>query len=249
MQRVNPETNTTALFGDLPPRDRQPLGFRWWLFAGVAHLALLALPVTWWSREAPIIDPLVVRLLPSPEAIVPPARRPIPVPSPASGPDPLTPAPETAPNDLPPAVTDIEPAEPGAPPGPEERIPSTAVETLEIQRLLEAVADMDWTVPDAPSNPGRSTTSDVLEAMRAPLLSSTDNAFDGMAAPADTEIVDRWMSPDGVHRVVVRGPDGNTYCGRQEAPNDLRPWLQMPMMFHPCGGGGKRSGGASWRNN
>ena len=26
---------------------------------------------------------------------------------------------------------------------------------------------------------------------------------------------------------MIRSPDGNTYCGRQEAVDDMRPWLQM----------------------
>jgi len=71
----------------------------------------------------------------------------------------------------------------------------------------------------------------------------------GMTAPSSIDVVDRWFEPGGAQRVVICDPDGNTYCGRQEAVDDLRPWLQMPMMLHPCGGAGKRSGQPGWRNN
>lgn len=247
MECVNPDPTPTGLFSDLPPRDRRPLPLRWWLLAAAAHLALLALPVSLGNRNSQPVDPLVVRLLAAPERPASPTRRPAPVPK-ESDPEPSTPVPEPVPAPPPELRPDSEPQTTltdAAGPDPSD----DAVREFEIQRLLEAVAAMDWKTPEAPSTLGRSTRSDIVEAMRSPLLSATDNAFDGMTAPAETEIVDRWMSPNGVHQVVVRGPDGNTYCGRQEAPNDLRPWLQMPMLFHRCAGGGKRSGNGGWRNN
>jgi hypothetical protein len=247
MDPVNPDANSPRLFDDLPPRNRRPLLVRWWLIAVVAHLALLALPVSWWNREMEPSESLVVELVappPAAEAPTAPSAPAPPEPKPALEPDVPPPTPLTlaeSPRDPPP--------EPAVSVTPEPKRPEDTERELEIQRLLEAVAAMDWTTPDASATLGRTTTSEAVDAMRAPLLASTDNAFDGMPAPADTEIVDRWMSPGGVHQVVVRGPDGNTYCGRQEAPNDMRPWLQMPMLFHRCAGGGKRGRGASWRNN
>ncbi len=247
MDPVNPDANSPRLFDDLPPRNRRPLRVRWWLIAVVAHLALLALPVSWWNRETAPAESLVVELVTPPPALdIPaaPAEPKPPDPEPTVAPDVPPPAPPTL------TETPTEPpTDPAGAASPESERPDEPEQELEIQRLLEAVSIMDWKTPDAPALLGRKTTSEAVEAMRAPLLASTVNAFDGMPAPTGTEIVDRWMSPGGVHQVVVRGPDGNTYCGRQEAPNDLRPWLQMPMLFHRCAGGGKRGSGGSWRNN
>jgi hypothetical protein len=245
---VNTVHSQPRLFDDLPPRDRRPLRGRWWLIAAGAHLALLALPVTWWPRDVVTTEPLVVRLTPSPKLVrpeVPQAEPVLPTAPPPSAQAPKDDPKPASTEDMAPRVV-MEPSisDPAIPEPPDEN-----AQKLRIQRLLDAVAAMDWQVPVPPSTLGRTTTSEQVEAMRKPLLPMKANAFDDMTAPAKTEIVDRWLSPGGVHQVVVRGPDGNTYCGRQEAPNDLRPWLQMPMLFHRCAGGGKRGSNASWRNN
>jgi len=67
------------------------------------------------------------------------------------------------------------------------------------------------------------------------------NRFDGMIAPDEVEVVDRWLAADGSHNVVVNTPSGDTYCGRNEAWSPLNPLFEPIMMWRPCGGGGKRS--------
>ena len=63
------------------------------------------------------------------------------------------------------------------------------------------------------------------------------NLFDGMIAPPETEIVDRWLAADGSHNVVVNLPNGETVCGRAEAWNPMQPLVEHVMMFRNCGGG------------
>lgn len=247
---VTAVADSPGLFEDLPPRRRTPLALRWVLLALVVHLALLTLPKTWWqdTPAAPEERSVTVRL----EASAPvPQVEPLPEPAPPVGAvpevplptesvaEPLKPtesAPETAPTKEPEPVAPVE-------------SPARPAPAIEVERLLEAVAAMDWSTPDAALAPSRDTTSDVLERLRTPVLSGWGNRFDGMHAPSETEIVDRWLGPDGTHSVVIRAPDGETYCGRQGPVDDMRPWLQMPMLFHKCAGGGKRDAGASWRNN
>jgi hypothetical protein len=65
------------------------------------------------------------------------------------------------------------------------------------------------------------------------------NRFDGMATAAELEVVDRWLAADGSQNTVVTTPDGETYCGRQEAWNPMSPLLEPLMQFRACGGGGK----------
>jgi hypothetical protein len=75
----------------------------------------------------------------------------------------------------------------------------------------------------------------------APYLSEFDNRFNGMTVPEKVEIVDRWLAADGSHNVVLNTPTGETFCGRAEAYNPMQPLVEPIMMFHPCGGGGKRT--------
>jgi hypothetical protein len=75
----------------------------------------------------------------------------------------------------------------------------------------------------------------------APYLAESDNRFNGMAAPAEVEIVDRWLASDGSQNVVVNLPNGDTVCGRAEPWNPMQPLVEHIMMFRPCGGGGKRT--------
>jgi len=67
------------------------------------------------------------------------------------------------------------------------------------------------------------------------------NTFDGMMAPVETELVDRWQAADGSANVVINTPNGDTLCGRAEAWNPMQPLLEHLMMFRSCGGGGKRT--------
>lgn len=247
----------THLFDDLPERDRSPLRARWWGVAIALHAALLFVPLTWYHLPDPQPEPEAVAVtiftppsLPEPQPLEPiePAETPV------------RPESEEPPVDVPQDVVQ-EPAP--APPDPvsdparepeaqQAPAPEVAGEPppLEVQRLLETVAAMDWSEPEEKTRSlGRSTESEITEWLRQPVLALEDNTFDGMAAPTEVEITDRWLSPGGEQNVVIRAPDGNTYCGRQGPVDDLRPWLQMPMLFHRCAGGGKRSGTSSWRNN
>jgi hypothetical protein len=242
-----------TLFDDLPERDRSPLRARWWGVALALHAALLLLPLTWYDRPdpQPVPEPVTVTIFTPPSAREPEPRAPIdPVvpPAPQELAEPPIAVPEEVARETPPA-----PPEPASDPGKVETPPPEVAEeppSFEVQRLLETVAAMDWSEPEAETRTlGRATESEITEWLRQPVLAQENNTFDGMAAPTEVEITDRWMSPGGETNVVIRAPDGNTYCGRQGPVDDLRPWLQMPMLFHRCAGGGKRSSGTSWRNN
>lgn len=241
------------LFDDLPPRKTSPLAGGWVLLALAIHLALLTLLEP--ERVAPM-QPVTERTV---NVVLEPPSRQISEPLPAT-PAPLLPEPVPAQEIEPgPATASPVPAAPTteqtAPTARIERppTPEAAPPTLSVERLLDAVAAMDWSIADASeeSSPklSRPTDSELLDHLRRPVLPGVSNRFDGMTSPSEVEIMDRWMGADGTHEVVVRSPDGNVYCGRQGPVDDLRPWLQMPMMFRPCGGGGKRSGSGSWRNN
>lgn len=131
-------------------------------------------------------------------------------------------------------------------PGKPEEAP---IPILVREQLLEAVARMDWQEAGKQQALARPGDSETLQRLYRPILPAQSNSFDGMTAPEEVEIMDQWLEADGAQRVVIRSPDGKTYCGRQEAVDAMRPWLQMPMMFHGCAGGGKRSGSQGWRNN
>ena len=95
--------------------------------------------------------------------------------------------------------------------------------------------------PAAEAEPlGRSTSNAAYERAQRALMPTRANAFDGMTAPAVATVTDRWLRPDGTHEVVMRAPDGRSYCGRQPPTDPMRPWLQMPMLWHRCAGGGAR---------
>ena len=74
-----------------------------------------------------------------------------------------------------------------------------------------------------------------------PSIKVEDNRFDGMAVPAVTGIVDRWLAADGSHRVVVNTPRGETLCGRAQAWNPMQPLIEPVMSWWKCGGGGERA--------
>lgn len=63
------------------------------------------------------------------------------------------------------------------------------------------------------------------------------NTFDGMMAPGESELVDRWQAADGSSNMVINTPNGETLCGRAEAWNPMQPLLEHLMMFRSCGGG------------
>jgi hypothetical protein len=105
-------------------------------------------------------------------------------------------------------------------------------------------------MPSAETVIARATHSDLYDALTKPVLEMTVNWFDDVLLPTKVEVMDRWLEPSGVHRVIVRTPGGMTLCGRQEAPNDLRPWEQMPMMFGKCAGGWRKARPSkNWRES
>jgi len=76
---------------------------------------------------------------------------------------------------------------------------------------------------------------------RVNALLTGEPGLDIVMAPAETEIVDRWLDAQGGHNVVVNLPNGDTYCGRAQAWDPMQPLVEHIMMFRPCGGGGKRT--------
>lgn len=252
----SPGPSANGLFTDLPPRPSGLLRPRWWLLALALHLLILGLPASLWPPDPEVGPPLSVEVRlerPLPLTTPTPPPEPIPRPEPARPPEPsrTAEAPVRQPAaDAPTRTADVQPADATAPADPAAQ-PTVRVETpsLRVERLLESVAAMDWAAPAATRSISRPVTSTTAEAWARPLLPPGTNALDGTFAPDEVEIVDRWQSPGGVHEVVIRAPDGDTYCGRQEPMDVFRPWTQMPMLFHRCAGGGKRHGGASWRNN
>lgn len=234
-------TIEAPLFSDLTRR-RSRLPVRIILLAILLHLLLLGIP----AGKKPVppatlevalqFEPLIIESLPEQQAIPPVPVEPAATAEPAITPETITTSEPTGPSEsLQETVSQAE---------------ETPVPELVREQLLQAVASMDWAVPDTEPGLARSTSSETLGQLYRPILPAlADNSFNGMTAPSEAQVMDRWMDPNGTQQVVIRSPDGNTYCGRQAAMDPFRPWLQMPMLFHACGGGGKRSGKQSWLNN
>jgi len=127
---------------------------------------------------------------------------------------------------------------PAEPPGefiPERQQPSTAY-------LLDLAGRQQWSVPETSAT--RHLGKHVPRAMPPnwrPAMRPEANRFDGMVAPAELEVVDRWLAADGSHNVVITAPDGETYCGRAEAWNPMNPLVEPIMSYRKCGGGGQRT--------
>jgi len=200
--------------------DRPRPRFRRFLaMAVLLHAAVLLAPVLRWMENRNPATVLEVRLQPSqpqPVRILPPARIAI------AGPPSVTPGPAVVAG---PALPQP-PAEPPRPP---------------VGSLLDQVARMDWSRPEPAIVPvGRPVESAFYARFRRPVLERRRTLFDHRQAPRAAEVLDRWLEPGGTQRVVVNTPSGETLCGRQAAVDVFRPWLQMPMLFHRCGGGGER---------
>lgn len=109
-------------------------------------------------------------------------------------------------------------------------------------RLVDSASRHKWSV----STPAEQRQLGVHELKKEPenwrpSISLEDNLFNGMTKPAETEIVDAWLSSDGSHNVVINTPSGETLCGRQQAWDPMNPMIENLMMFKTCGGGGKRT--------
>ena len=199
------------------------------------HGALLLVPLAPTGPAKAPGEPLQVTF----EVPVPPQPPEPPYAPPDQPASPAPAAPALADPDPPPEARERSEARPPSrAPGEEER-----PEPPRVVDLHRALGEGHWKAPDSPARPatiGRSTESALLERLRRPVLAYEPTVFDRFALPSSTEIVDRWQGPGGAYRVVIRTPGGETLCGRQEPMDEFRPWLQMPVMFHRCAGGGQR---------
>ena len=119
--------------------------------------------------------------------------------------------------------------------------------TMSTARLIDLASRMSSRTGQSPFGsqpgsppPGRQDNS-WRRGLNLGVGSPGNNRFDGMVAPAETELVDRWHAADGSNNVVIKTPGGDTLCGRAEAWDPMRPLMEPLMMFRSCGGGGKRS--------
>jgi len=124
----------------------------------------------------------------------------------------------------------------------EEEKPSPTTATL-----FQSVRNLELERPDSPSLRTLGVHSDhgLPENWKAgagaEALLPEANRFSELFAPAEVEVVDRWLSADGSHNVVVNLPNGETVCGRAQAWDPMQPLVEHVMMFRGCGGGGKRT--------
>jgi hypothetical protein len=197
----------------------------WLLVAIAAHALLLLVPSRPDPQSGGSLPNLAVSLLRPPPLQATPALPPPELPT-----DPVR---EQLPGSPAPQRT----ANPPAPPEPtaEPPRPSAAY-------LLDLAGRREWRLPEP------AATRSLGEFFPTPPPSNWQtgralepNRFDGMVAPAEVEVVDRWLAADGSHNVVITAPDGETYCGRAEAWNPMNPMLEHIMMWRPCGGGGART--------
>jgi len=108
--------------------------------------------------------------------------------------------------------------------------------------LLQSAADQDWPLATEATTRklGVFVPQEIPENWR-PGITLNDNLFNGMTVPRRVEVVDRWLSPDGTHHVVINTPTGDTFCGRGLAWDPMQPLVEHTMMFRSCAGGGKRT--------
>lgn len=196
----------------------------WLLLALALHAGLLIVPLARQEAAAPGWTRIELRLAP------PPAR-----PPPATSPSAVPPAPPPTPERTSDAPVPTASAPPSFPP------PASPVGERSRPVPLER---QPWSLAPSPASPralGAPPAGGRPEAWTRPLLPRESNLFDHAVVPREAEIVDRWQSSDGDHRVVVRSPDGNTYCGRANADNPLEPLVEPIMTWHACAGGGTRT--------
>jgi hypothetical protein len=215
------------------------LGFL--VLALAVHAALLLLPLkSWQTGPKPVPDTIRVQLraLPQVPRMEPPATDlakaqtdildlpPPPITKDEAGPIPLV---QQANGQEEPTITEREPNPPNA------------------RLLRQSLEKSDWLKePHKASKqlgeqPAYRMPGNWKENAGAPYLAEFENTFNGMTAPSEVEIVDRWLAADGSHRVVVNLPNGETMCGRAEAYNPMQPLVEPIMLFGSCGGGGKRT--------
>jgi len=162
-----------------------------------------------------------------------PAPQTVPEP-PQIKPEPIKPVTPPVLAELPPPVT--QPTEPE-----EEKTPWSAA------RLIQTVRNLPREEPGtAPHrrlgiHQRQELPPNWRAGMGAEAVQEEANRFSEMYAPAEVEIVDRWLAADGSHNVVVNLPNGDTVCGRANAWNPMQPLVEHVMLFRKCSGGGKRT--------
>jgi len=167
----------------------------------------------------------------------PPAPQAVPAP-PQIQPEPTKPVTPPVLAELPPPVTEPAGQEKEA---EEEKTPWSAA------RLNQTVRNLQLDEPG--TAPGRQLGIHQQQelppnwraGMGAESVQVEANRFSEMYAPAEVEIVDRWLAADGSHNVVVNLPNGDTVCGRANAWNPMQPLVEHVMLFRKCSGGGKRT--------
>jgi hypothetical protein len=117
----------------------------------------------------------------------------------------------------------------------------TAPRTITTARLVDSATRIEWNSaePENFRNLGMPRLQAVPGERKGWL--GEDNLFDGKMAPAETQVLDRWLAADGSHNVVVETPSGGTYCGRATSWDPMNPLFEPVMQYRPCGGGGKRT--------
>ena len=125
---------------------------------------------------------------------------------------------------------------------PEVEQPPPPNASLSTAVLLQSAAEQDWLAKT--EKPERTLGTFVPRAMPDNWSSNihlAPNRFDGMTAPREIEVLDRWVSSDGSQNVVLNTPTGETLCGRGLAWDPMQPLVEHVMQFRLCGGGGRRT--------
>jgi hypothetical protein len=215
-----------------------------WLALAIAiHGVLLLVPLRNWQVPVGLQPAIAIQLVPhgvrNDEPIIPHVQ-------------PFEPARQVAAQSiLEPQQADVGPPEP-MPAQPDPAVPEPPETTdkpgtMSAARLIDLVSRMSSNARQSPFSrlPGSPPLGRHEPSWRRGSKSAAslpdNNLFDGMVAPAETELVDRWQAADGSNNVVINTPNGETLCGRAEAWDPLRPLMEPLMMFRSCGGGGKRT--------
>lgn len=212
-----------------------------WLAAAVLlHACLLLLPVEPEPvNNAPAERALVIELN-FQQMVEQPFVQPLPEPEPPHDPkEPELPQQQEEP--IPDPVMEIAADDENS--MPEEAVePVDPTPTHSTAVLLQSAIDRDWPLAteDEHRKLGVFTPRKMPENWR-PGITLEDNLFNGMTVPRRTEIVDRWISPDGSQNVVINTPTGDVLCGRGLAWNPMQPLVENVIQYRPCGGGGKRT--------
>ncbi|MEJ8566675.1 hypothetical protein [Elongatibacter sediminis] len=145
-----------------------------------------------------------------------------------------------APNTAAPRTPPAEESTPQAPTPRTAPVPNMR-RSLSTANLLQALNDMALEGPRqglprtlGSPPPGAGTDS---AASANPLAESISGSF----KTTSPVVLDRWLTSDGSHHVVVELPNGQTLCGRASAWDPMKPLVEHVMMFRACAGGGPRS--------